>query len=401
MVGKFSEYVNYRENKTPVISKVKLSRTPGEEEFQPFTIDKENHANLRTLVKAFENSTQVGVGYTTIDKDKGEIEPKLKKKMLYLTGGAVRDHLKGKTPRNYDLVTDATMSEIRMILLNYGFEEAKNSDQPKTNKYFYVSRYGKNGEEVEFLVVINGEDFYLAPMSKSLKSRRTSPEDFSAGSLEDDASSRDFTINAMYIPLKNSEGDNTELVDIYGGAHHLKNGKIVAISSFSKQVEDDPAVAHKYIRMQSRYGNGEMPVNFNSITRKINSPDPYYKQEYLQGLEYPDIDKSKYLKMYANSGLLNTIYPVDNLSVDDVPEKALSDKFLTSAWLIKDNDTERTREALMSAGWDRQEVNDILFLIRVYQSFKNKYEPSSYYPSPQESMCGLPSYKISAWKSLY
>lgn len=396
MAGKFSDYVNYRENKAPVLSKIKLSKSPGEEDFQPFTIDKDNHSNLRPIVKAFENSADVGVGYTTVDKSKGEVEPKLKKKLLYLTGGAVRDHLKGKTPRNYDLATDATMSEIRMILSSNGFNEGEEGP-----RHFYVSRYGKNGEEVEFTVVVNGEQFYLAPMSKSLKSRRLSPDNFSAGSLEDDASSRDFTINSMYIPLKNSDGDNTELIDIYGGAHHLKNNKVVSIGSFSKKVQEDPLLAHKYIRMQSRYGNGEAPETFNSVASSIKNTDPDYKQEYLYGLECPDVDKSKYLKMYANSGLLNTIYPVDGLSVDNIPEKALGDKFLTSAWMLKDADMNQTKQGLMSAGWDKQEINDILFLIKIYQSFKNRYDTSSMNSCPQDSMCGLPSYKIVQWKNLY
>jgi hypothetical protein len=55
----------------------------------------------------------------------------------------------------------------------------------------------------------------------------------------------------------------------------------------------------------------------------------------------------------------------------------------------------------MSAGWDRQEVNDILFLIKIYQSLKNRYEPSGGGSCPQDSMCGLPSYKIAKWKSLF
>lgn len=393
MAGKFSDYINYRENKAPVVSKVKLSKTPGEEEFQPFVIDKDNHANLRSIIKAFENSPQVGVGYTTFDKSKGEVEPKLKKKTVYLTGGSVRDHLKGKTPKDYHLVSDATMSEIKMILQNAGFEEG---EATRSNKYFYVNKQGKNGSEAEYTVVVNDEPFYLSSLSKSLKNR-IAPDEFSVGSLEDDAASRDFTINAMYIPLKNSDGDNTELIDIYGGAHHLKNGHVVSIGSFSKNVKEDPLLAHRYIRMQSRYGTGETPETFNNLAKGINNLDPDYRKEYLQGLEYPDIDKSKYLKMYSDSGLLNTVYPVDNLDIN-VPERALGDKFLTSAWMLRDSDTDRTRDALMSAGWDRQEVNDILFLIKMYQSFKNRYEPST---RPQDSMCGLPSYKIAKWKSLF
>lgn len=408
MPGKFSDYISIRENKTPVMSKVKLSRSPGEEEFQPFVIDKENHSNLRELVKAFENSTEVGVGYTTIDKEKGEVEPKLKKKILYLTGGAVRDHLKGKTPRNYDLTTDATASEIRMILSGSGFEEIHSEfskdknlpTNPKSNKYFFISRLSKKGNEAEFTVVVNEEDFFLAPMSKSLKSRRLSPEDFSASSLDDDAASRDFTINSMYIPLKNSDGDNTELVDIFGGAHHLKNSQVVSVGEFGKKVKDDPITAHRYLRMQSRYGKGEIPEKLANITRGISGLDPDYKKEYVFGLENPDIDPARYLRMYSNSGLLNTVYPMDDLSIEDMPEKALGDRFLTSAWILKDKDMEQTKFALMSAGWDKQEVNDILYLIRTYQSFKNRYDTTTD-QTYQSSMCGLPSYKINKWKNLY
>jgi hypothetical protein len=104
--------------------------------------------------------------------------------------------------------------------------------------------------------------------------------------------------------------------------------------------------------------------------------------------------------MYSNSGLLNTVYPMDDLSVEDMPEKALGDRFLTSAWILKDKDMEQTKFALMSAGWDKQEVNDILYLIRTYQSFKNRYDTTTG-QTYQSSMCGLPSYKINKWKNLY
>jgi tRNA nucleotidyltransferase/poly(A) polymerase len=59
------------------------------------------------------------------EKKTGLMRNKLKKKMLYLVGGAVRDHLDGKTQNDYDLATDATMDEIRLILQNAGFKESK------------------------------------------------------------------------------------------------------------------------------------------------------------------------------------------------------------------------------------------------------------------------------------
>lgn len=394
-MGNFKNYIKLREERNPLTTKIKLTRDA--EDFQPFVIDKNNHKNLRILVKTFENSPQIGVGYTTVDKNKGEVEPKLKKKTLYLTGGAVRDHLKGKTPRNYDIVTDATASEIRMILSDKdsGFEELTESNtKSNLDRYFFVSRKSKDGNEVEFTVVINNESFYLSPFSSSPKSRRVSPEEYSASNIEDDAATRDITINAMYIPLKNSDGDNSELIDIYGGAHHLKNGKIVYINGLSRQIKEDPLSAHRTIRMQTKYGSEETPEKVFDITKKVIGTDPDYTKEYLTGLEDSDTDVKKYLDLYSRSGLLNTVYPVDHLDTN-VPEKCGNDKFLVSAWMLKDNETDKTKFALLSAGWGEQEVNDIMHLIKLYQSFKNRY-----YSNYDSYSCGLPSYKINKWKTL-
>ena len=95
---KFLEFVNLKEENTT--SEVKLDK--------PFVVNNEYHPNLDPIVKAFQDSNKINLpGPSTIEK-KGETKPKLKKKTLYLTGGAVRDHLLGKTPRDYDLATDAT-----------------------------------------------------------------------------------------------------------------------------------------------------------------------------------------------------------------------------------------------------------------------------------------------------
>ena len=140
MKNRFSKFMQMKEqseNKANRIvpSRVKLNKNDGD--FQPFNVSRASRANLRMLLKAFEISDQIGVGYTTIDKSRGEVEPKLKRKSIYLTGGAVRDHLAGKTPSDYNLVTDATASEIRMILKHpeNRFVELKPESDRFTEKY--------------------------------------------------------------------------------------------------------------------------------------------------------------------------------------------------------------------------------------------------------------------------
>jgi tRNA nucleotidyltransferase/poly(A) polymerase len=421
--GLFSTYFNLREEtggkiaKNNVTSRIKLQKKEGSREFGPFTVNKTSHPNLRLLIKAFENSDKVGVGYTTIEKNKGEVEPQLKKKVLYLVGGAVRDHLKGKTPRNYDLVTDATTSEIRMILGNdeNDFTETKPRESgyasdvryaklpnPGTkNKVFYASRWDKQGKELEMTIEINGEKFELATMSKNAKSRRVMPEKGeSASSVEEDADGRDFTINSLYIPLTTSDGDNNELIDPHGGAHHLKSGEVVPVGDkFDDRLSEDPSTALRYTKMVSKYGDPDkIPDKHKECIARhkdlLNVPPEHIHKEFLAGLENPDGDPRKYLKMFKNLGLLGKIYPGSDFDEEDMPEGLRGDRWMASAWVMKDRKADEIKKILIDNGWSKQEANDIAYLVQLYQwAQKNKFDPEMFYDI-KKSPSGLTKSKI-------
>src|SRR5581483_9405535 len=132
MTKKFLEFFGLKENVEGKKASSEIKLTP-DADFKPFIVDGENHTNLRVIVKAFLDSDKVALpgpdGYpqklTTLDPAKGATSPKLKKKTLYLVGGAVRDHLLNKTPKDYDLATDASPDEIRLILRSAGFTETR------------------------------------------------------------------------------------------------------------------------------------------------------------------------------------------------------------------------------------------------------------------------------------
>lgn len=391
-MNNFKKFLIIRENTDPIVSKIKLNKSESDSDFQPFIVDKQNHSNLRILMKAFEKSPEVGVGYTVLDKNKGEVEPKLKKKTLYLVGGAVRDHLKGKTILNYNLAVDATPSEIEMILDNFGFEKDSKS------KYNYsIYKTDKKNKPLEFIISINGTEFSLAPLNKSLKSVNFSPNEVSlTSSLEEDAAGRDFTMNALYIPLKNSDGENSELIDFYGGAHHLKNGQIVSIGSFTKRVKEDPITAHRYIRMESKYGNSKkFPEKYKNLTSDIRDYNNIYKKEFLSGYENEDTDRSKYLNFYKDSGLLRNVYPGCKINYEEeMPKEFLGDKFLTSAWFLKPNPNDNLKQLKIS-GWTDSEIRDILYLINIYKVYKNSMQDNDI--NHLDQPCGLPNYRINKW----
>lgn len=414
----FSKYIQLKEE--TITSRIKLQKKDGNKEFAPFTIDKNTRPNLRILLKAFADSDKVGVGYTTIDKSKGEIEPQLKKKTLYLTGGAVRDHLKGKTPRNYDIVTDATPSEIRMILTqpNSGFTEVKPKDNNEgryaklpipgsKNKVFYASRWDKQGKELEITVEINKEQFNIATLSKGSKSRVIQPDKAeSAASVEDDSLNRDFTINSLYIPLNSPDGDNTELIDPHGGAHHLKTGEIKPVGDeFASRIEEDPSTALRYIKMLTRFGkSADIPEKYNNIIARHkdmkNVPKEHIRKEFLSGLEHPDSDSRKYMKAFHSTGLLNLVFPNVDFKPEEMPEDFRGDRWLATAWVLRENEPDEVKNILTNGGWSKQEANDISYLVKLYHwGAKNKFASKDFYDMKQ-AHTGLTKNKIREWMQL-
>lgn len=406
-----------------ITSRIKLQKKDGSKEFTPFTVDRSTHSNLRILIKAFANSPNVGVGYTTIDKSKGEVEPQLKKKSLYLTGGAVRDHLMGKTPKNYDLVTDATISEMRMILKHAEakFVEFKPRDPEHANdkkysklptsgiknKIFYASRWDSEDKEIELTVEINNEQFRLSTLSKSSKSRLVKPEKGeSAASVEEDAANRDFTINAMYIPLTTPDGDNNELLDPFGGAHHLKNGEVKAVGDkLSSRLSEDPSTGLRYLKIISRFGDSDkMPEDYKKAIFQhkdmVGVDKDHIRKEFLSGLEHPDIDPRKYMKSLQDTGLLSTIFPDIEFNPEDMPEDFRGDRWLSTAWVLRNNEPEEVKSLLQNGGWSKQESCDIAYLVKMYQwGTHNKFDADKFFDMKM-AHTGLTKSKVKDWMKM-
>jgi tRNA nucleotidyltransferase/poly(A) polymerase len=391
----FLEYLSLKENveeggkKAP--SEVKLG---DDSDFKPFTVDAEHHPNLRTIIKAFLDSGQVNFpgpdGYpqklTTIDA-KGETTPKLKKKGLYLVGGAVRDHLKGKTPKDYDLATDATPDEIRLILRSAGFAETKpqtGKNAPVDKKYdkhpeagnkskiFYAKGWDRSGKEFVIGARVNGEEFEIATFRKDSKSGdgRT-PDRMEFAGLDDDAQRRDFTMNSMYIPLTSSDGANSKLIDPHGGAHHIRSGEVKFVGNAKERLEEDQLRAMRYLRFVASHGkNTKIPDEVKEAILDIKDLPSVSRErirdEFLKGLQHPDVDPTQYVKLFKDLGLLNTVFPDLQFKLDapeDFSDK--KEKRLAIAWLLRNNPTNKIEQVLKQGTWTNDEIRDITHLIEL------------------------------------
>ena len=243
--------------------------------------------------------------------------------------------------------------------------------------------------------------FELATLSKGPKSRRVTPEKGeSAASVEEDSENRDFTINSLYIPLTTSDGDNSDLIDPHGGAHHLKSGEIVPVGDkLDDRMSEDPATALRYTRMVSKFGNPDkIPEKHKECIAKhkdlLGVPSSHIHDEFLSGLENPDGDPRKYLKMFKNLGLLGKVYPVGDFNDEDTPEGLRGDRWMASAWIMKDGSADEVKKNLIDNGWSKQEANDIAYLIQLYQwGAKNKFDPEMFYDLKKQPS-GLTKSKI-------
>jgi tRNA nucleotidyltransferase/poly(A) polymerase len=366
-----------------------------------------SHPELAPIIKAFNDSSEVRIGdfirggYKTIKKG-GELEePTLGKKELYLVGGAVRDHLMGKSPKDLDLATDATPSEIRMILLNKGFteKEAQGGKHKKEagekihapkgitsdpNKIFYAKGWDREGSEFVMGIRVKGSpEIELATFRKDSKSGdgRT-PDKMTFSGLEDDAARRDFTINAMYLKLDNPKGPNTKLVDPHSGIAHLKSKELRFVGKAKDRLEEDQLRGLRYIRFVSRFGSPKkIPAVYEDAIRELSEQGfpavskERIRDEFLKGLEHKDIDPKEYIRIYKKLGVLHTVFPNMDFHLDTPADySGEQNRFLAIAWILRKNDPDKVETMLRKHNWTNEEAKKISHLIKMTR-FHGEIDP--------------------------
>ena len=149
---------------------------------------------------------------------------------LYVVGGAVRDALLNKTPKDYDLATDAVPDKVEEIMAKAGFKTLP------TGKAFGV------------INVFTSEGEYEIATFRSDETSGRNPEVKLGATIESDAARRDLRINALYYDL-----DTNEIIDLVGGLDDLKNGEINMVGNAQKRFEEDPLRILRFFRFFSRF----------------------------------------------------------------------------------------------------------------------------------------------------
>src|SRR6266403_3148651 len=151
-----------------------------------------------------------------MEKTAGEIVTQLRGRghAAYFAGGCVRDIVRGQTPKDFDIATDA---------------------KPETVQQIFSRTYAVGAHFGVIVVVENGFQFEVATFRSDdvyVDGRRPSAVHFS--SPEEDAQRRDFTINGMfYDPVAN------EVIDFVGGRADLDAKLVRAIGDPAARFAED------------------------------------------------------------------------------------------------------------------------------------------------------------------
>jgi tRNA nucleotidyltransferase (CCA-adding enzyme) len=147
---------------------------------------------------------------------------------VYLVGGAVRDLLLGQSRADVDLVVEGDAAALAERLGGAAVEHER----------FGTVKVEVEGHELD--IATARTETYPAPGAL--------PVVAPAASVEDDLGRRDFTINAIAIPL---DGE-ARLIDPHGGEGDLKDGLLRVLHP--RSFEDDPTRAIRAARYAARLG---------------------------------------------------------------------------------------------------------------------------------------------------
>ncbi len=162
----------------------------------------------------------------------------------YIVGGAVRDLLLGRKPKDYDIATSATPTEVRKV-----FRDRRTL---LIGRRFQLVHLFHKDEIIEI------STFRRRPTSDQQsfrKSDRPAPEhmifqDNEFGTAEEDAFRRDFTVNALlYDPVENEYADHTKM-----GRADLDAKIVRCIGDPMIRFEEDPVRILRALKLAGQYG---------------------------------------------------------------------------------------------------------------------------------------------------
>jgi tRNA nucleotidyltransferase/poly(A) polymerase len=229
-------------------------------------------------------------------------------KELYVVGGAVRDALLGKKPKDFDLATDAFPAEVIDMVTKAGY-----------------STTGEVGHQFGVVIVNVPSDpagVEIATFREDIgKGRRPDAVEYST--IDKDVLRRDLTINALFYDM-----GRQEVVDLVGGLDDIKNSKIRTVGVAADRFAEDPLRKLRALRFAGRTGSNLEEETANAILTD-NSLEGIsaerIRDEFKKSIVSAKSAKD-YLEMVSEFNLWSVMFPT----------LEINKKFIdTNTWLVQ------------------------------------------------------------------
>ena len=266
-------------------------------------------------------------------------------KQLYLVGGAVRDAILGKTPKDFDLATNAKPEEVEKIAKDNGI-----SSKPIGKAFGVVSLF------------INKVEYEIATFRKDIGSgRRPTSVDYT--DIQGDVKRRDLTVNALFYDI-----DKKEIVDLVGGIADLKKKNIRTVGKAKVRFDEDPLRKLRALRFWTRLGG---TLDKELLDALQNDPSikgisgERIKDEFLKSIKSSKNTK-EYMDMCDKIGFTPQILP--NLKISK-PYPKTNDPILFITWILRKNSPIVLSKILNKIKYTNDERDEIVYL-NTLQDFK-------------------------------
>lgn len=161
-------------------------------------------------------------------------------------GGCVRDRLLNKTPKDYDIATNAVPAEVQRIFPR----------NVAVGAHFGVICVLEKGHEFE-VATFRSDGAYLDGRH---------PQGVVFSSPQHDAERRDFTINGMFFdPIRR------EVIDYINGEADLRSGIVRAIGDPARRFQEDRLRLLRAVRFAATFGFEIEPVTWSAIQQNASA----------------------------------------------------------------------------------------------------------------------------------
>lgn len=251
----------------------------------------------------------------------------------YLVGGCIRDWLMGKSPKDFDISTDATPEQVRRL-----FKRSRIIGRRfkivhiylRYRDYVEIATFRAPPEQLEQQQV---ENIHI----KNDKGRLV--RDNVYGTIEDDAFRRDFTANALYF-----DPVNQQVLDYVDGYSAIQDRRLEMIGEPMRRFEEDPVRMLRALRFIAK-----LNFDIDAALSKLIKQNAYLLRDVSNARLYDETFKLFHhahgvesWAVLSEYGLVDILFPLTAKSMSKQTSENEVDAFIKAAL---DNTDRRVEQA--------------------------------------------------------